>query len=1265
MSRLPVNQPYVSQASASPSQIASFQRSPSSLFDGGMRLGQSLQRFGAGLHQKEKEKAIKLENARRNKFLAQTTPLMHEIENDFKQQLFHLVNDPDNQGADLQSTARDFTETWIQNIDRIIEGKGSHKKIEGLVDLGHDPDNPFTDSDSWSATGQLDKLKSRLWGTLSASMPTIQQFENNFIRDELHSTIKKNVTSSLQSVSTDIDNASSSLSSSLSQLSALSPSDRLKYKSNILKDYLDVMNSRTLKDLNLALSEIPFDGISKGELNNISAFINSYRDIYKTTFGDNLDGASAFHSAAIEPIKTFLSKFSDISIKELIPSKSSSKLSTYNVRNYNFSDRWEDGKYRTDQEKTERSASVIIQEIANEEPTTLSLQEVGGIKFVREIQKRLKDEHGINYPYLIAHGEGDRQLSFLSKTPIKGAKHYSLPESSRGVSRITIGEGDSAIDVFNVHLKSKRTVDSSDPESREQRQKEATAISSLIKGLYSDPSARFIISGDFNDSPDSPALASFLDFDLVPSFDEDGNQITHNFARDGVLSSFDRFYASKSLSDSLKSQGYISSGDRGMIGSDHRMVSIDLPIDLPTFQVGQTVGQYLYRNMDKGMKTALGESYPDLISLLGKRNYEDHISQLSSEGRKIKADEHRFSLSNSLNTAKGLTSSIDYWLPDSVKSDLAFNVKENIHKAASSIKSLSALGEVTLKDSVSFSDSLNFAGISGLLDKVARGQTDFLPLASRFFTESDGKDGNEAGLKWFNSQFLDKNGQLRNDRLTQLVSLFDDSIEGLNLPTVKAIDDALFHGFYFNKTNGTQKRKIILDNFDSIRNGIISIVNKRNLQFRQEGHSMFIKEFKQSNDPNLRSLASDHSIVYNNFLKSYNEQTKKYGIPEYNALLSSADRIQQQYGYNLSDITTESWTKSGLYSILDSSDFPRFQDVMGNSQKRGFSYGKFLDDLASTRSGSLLKGYPFALKVIGQQSLDNFASSNFDAIDNDTNVSNSWKEVEDAMRGKRLFITGMSFDRGVSNAPDVLALFNNALFSNPTGDTHYKRRAISSKAKQIAKRWAHVQMNQHGMSAKDVADRFADQLSTHRWIISNGSYYPIDFGSRDTPEGGEFQPVDFFRFYDESTSLSRDMNTPDYVGEITKRKWGTSLFEVDGHKLWAGNQKLNLVEKIPTFAQKAKGVFDDLFGSEKTFLTESLERETRWIIDPDSGYATLGYNTSDNIKNGYKQIQPMFLEKDGELSPIQIPLDEFFHELRDISSDLVNKYPGLYYKAKK
>jgi endonuclease/exonuclease/phosphatase family metal-dependent hydrolase len=140
----------------------------------------------------------------------------------------------------------------------------------------------------------------------------------------------------------------------------------------------------------------------------------------------------------------------------------------------------------------------------------------------------LDAEFGTSYLHnLLVDGNDERgiDVGILSKFPIRGVRaHFDEPDpvnaSGKLFSRdcpeyeIELPSGDTLVLIGN-HFKSKRNGD--DQESRDRRQRQATRAAQIYVAARKR-SPITVVAGDFNDTPDSPALQPLLD--LQPASDK-------------------------------------------------------------------------------------------------------------------------------------------------------------------------------------------------------------------------------------------------------------------------------------------------------------------------------------------------------------------------------------------------------------------------------------------------------------------------------------------------------------------------------------------------------------------------------------------------------------------------------------------------------------------------------------------------------------------------------------------------------------------------
>jgi endonuclease/exonuclease/phosphatase family metal-dependent hydrolase len=289
------------------------------------------------------------------------------------------------------------------------------------------------------------------------------------------------------------------------------------------------------------------------------------------------------------------------------------RIATLNALNYGTTDRWVNGKYRKNYPKPEDEKTVLRQVIAEIHPDIIVFQEMGGSLFLEELQRDLLSE-GVEYPYGGAYQakDPDRCLAYLAKEkPNKVFLHHSLHfeygehtvDVKRGLLQIDFTGEHGPWTLFDLHLKSPAKYKNkenrippldNDPRFKQWRSAEAEVLANVIKDWdsvqphitlnnESDTSTHYVILGDFNDSPKSPALLKFLKISKrITAKDKIGHTWTymlHTKEKDIPLI-IDHVLLSPSLyQQQSEPQAHIEEVNRNQTrGSDHRMVYIDLDV---------------------------------------------------------------------------------------------------------------------------------------------------------------------------------------------------------------------------------------------------------------------------------------------------------------------------------------------------------------------------------------------------------------------------------------------------------------------------------------------------------------------------------------------------------------------------------------------------------------------------------------------------------------------------------------------------------------
>jgi endonuclease/exonuclease/phosphatase family metal-dependent hydrolase len=260
-------------------------------------------------------------------------------------------------------------------------------------------------------------------------------------------------------------------------------------------------------------------------------------------------------------------------------------VGAYNVENWNLIERHR----QPGQPKPQDAKDAVIQVIAEIRPDVLAVVEMGNLEDFAEFRGRLAGR-GLDYPHWehLQAVDRDRHVALISRFPIthrqSRADHtYELDGQSiplgRGILDVTIGVNSGyAFRAIAVHLKSKRQVEGG-PDQAQMRLAEAHLLRAHIgKILKHNPDEKLLAMGDFNDTPDSPAVQAiigappFVLFPL-PCKVARGFEGTHLWRGKGEWSRIDYLLASPALSnDFVAGTAKIYEGEAGFKASDHRLI---------------------------------------------------------------------------------------------------------------------------------------------------------------------------------------------------------------------------------------------------------------------------------------------------------------------------------------------------------------------------------------------------------------------------------------------------------------------------------------------------------------------------------------------------------------------------------------------------------------------------------------------------------------------------------------------------------------------
>lgn len=189
-------------------------------------------------------------------------------------------------------------------------------------------------------------------------------------------------------------------------------------------------------------------------------------------------------------------------------------VATYNVENYL------DAPARGRVIKPEASRAKVAAMILQARPDIVALQEMGRESALLELRERLR-RAGLDYPYYEHAGGWDTNIfvAVLSRFPIVARRSHTNDSYLVGGRRLHLSRAIIEVDIvvndryrltlFTAHLKSRREVPYADQAA--MRLEEARILREKVDALLSrQPEANVIVTGDFNDTKDSPSIRAVV-----------------------------------------------------------------------------------------------------------------------------------------------------------------------------------------------------------------------------------------------------------------------------------------------------------------------------------------------------------------------------------------------------------------------------------------------------------------------------------------------------------------------------------------------------------------------------------------------------------------------------------------------------------------------------------------------------------------------------------------------------------------------------------
>ncbi len=255
-----------------------------------------------------------------------------------------------------------------------------------------------------------------------------------------------------------------------------------------------------------------------------------------------------------------------VSIPEQTPelgAENGLRFINYNVENWLTMDRYVNRQTLKGAPKPTSEKEAVVRILARHRPDVIGLSEIGTAADLAEIQDALKAA-GQNFPHSHYTGGMDptRHLGLLSRFPITSTAkpaetEYRLAGQTFGINRgildATLSARGKTYRFLGVHLKSKRDSEQGDQEII--RLNEARLLRRHVDSiLKTDPDARLVVYGDFNDTRATKAIkmitGNYNDptyLTAIPAKDSNQEAWTHFWELNDIYSRIDYIMVSRGM----------------------------------------------------------------------------------------------------------------------------------------------------------------------------------------------------------------------------------------------------------------------------------------------------------------------------------------------------------------------------------------------------------------------------------------------------------------------------------------------------------------------------------------------------------------------------------------------------------------------------------------------------------------------------------------------------------------------------------------------
>ena len=260
------------------------------------------------------------------------------------------------------------------------------------------------------------------------------------------------------------------------------------------------------------------------------------------------------------------------------------RVCSWNVHNYNVSNRRVSGGRWISYPKPENERNAVCEILAKIDADVILLQEMGDITYLRDLHSRLSKVGKEYSTAIVSAYDAPSRLAILSRIKpskifdfsdtqiiVKGEKTYS-PRGTLGVKLYVAGE---VFYAFSIHLKSKVGAKKKDEAFIPFRFAELRAIRKRVESSVGK-NAKIIYGGDFNDDPKRRFLRNLGDVELLQQYDMLGFSHTYHWEKKNIFYKYDFFVVTQSLVPFIKDKAVIVPNG---IASDHRPVYVDISVN--------------------------------------------------------------------------------------------------------------------------------------------------------------------------------------------------------------------------------------------------------------------------------------------------------------------------------------------------------------------------------------------------------------------------------------------------------------------------------------------------------------------------------------------------------------------------------------------------------------------------------------------------------------------------------------------------------------